>query len=70
MPLYSSRILKHLFTIFVLTDIATFVLITKIDMLCEHVDENLQNTYKSEKVQKAVDIAEQLYNIPVIFLSF
>ncbi|XP_060572986.1 interferon-induced protein 44-like isoform X2 [Ruditapes philippinarum] len=45
-------------------DVATIVLLTKIDVLCECVANDIQNTYMSEKVKQAVDIAKELYSVP------
>ncbi|XP_053387146.1 uncharacterized protein LOC128550966 [Mercenaria mercenaria] len=45
-------------------DIPRIVLLTKIDVICEFVDEDIENTYKSEKVKEAVRVAKELYNVP------
>ncbi|XP_060564091.1 interferon-induced protein 44-like [Ruditapes philippinarum] len=45
-------------------DVPSFVLLTKIDNLCELVEKDIRNTYSSEKVKQAVDIAVELYNVP------
>jgi hypothetical protein len=45
--------------------VPSFVLLTKIDNLCELVEKDIRNTYSSEKMKQAVDIAVELYNVPV-----
>ncbi|XP_053387153.1 interferon-induced protein 44-like [Mercenaria mercenaria] len=45
-------------------DIPRIVLLTKIDVLCEFVDEDIENTYESEKVKDAVHVARELYKVP------
>ncbi|XP_053389877.1 interferon-induced protein 44-like [Mercenaria mercenaria] len=45
-------------------DIPRIVLLTKVDVLCETVAENICNVYESAKVQKAVTVAENLFHVP------
>ncbi|XP_060583564.1 interferon-induced protein 44-like [Ruditapes philippinarum] len=45
-------------------DIATFVVLTKIDVLCQSVATNVTNIYTSEKVKQAVNLAVELYKVP------
>ncbi|XP_053391361.1 interferon-induced protein 44-like [Mercenaria mercenaria] len=45
-------------------DIPRIVLLTKVDVLCEKVADDIQNVYRSSKVQKAVTVAENLFHVP------
>jgi hypothetical protein len=54
------------FVIFSLfTDVARCVLLTKIDVLCESVETDVTNTYKSEKVKQAVQRAAEFFCVQV-----
>ncbi|XP_053391803.1 interferon-induced protein 44-like, partial [Mercenaria mercenaria] len=45
-------------------DIPVIVLLTKIDVLCELVEEDIENTYRSRKVKEAVLLAQELFDVP------
>ncbi|XP_053387451.1 interferon-induced protein 44-like [Mercenaria mercenaria] len=45
-------------------DIPRIVLLTKIDVLCKLVEADIENVYKSPKVEEAVRLAQELYYIP------
>ncbi|XP_053387742.1 interferon-induced protein 44-like [Mercenaria mercenaria] len=58
------RKIKELQTALKAINIPRIVLLTKIDVLCEFVDADIENTYKSEKVKEAVNVAKELYKLP------
>ncbi|XP_053387148.1 interferon-induced protein 44-like [Mercenaria mercenaria] len=58
------RKIKELLTALKAFNIPRIVLLTKIDVLCEFVDADIENTYKSEKVKEAVNVAKELYKLP------
>lgn len=60
----TKQILKDVHAELSSQDVATFVLLTKIDVLCQSVATNVINTYTSEKVKQAVNLAEELYKVP------
>ncbi|XP_053386963.1 uncharacterized protein LOC128550922 [Mercenaria mercenaria] len=45
-------------------DVPRVVLLTKIDQLCEWIDSDITNCYKSVALRKAVNIAEKLFELP------
>ncbi|XP_053386965.1 uncharacterized protein LOC123529667 [Mercenaria mercenaria] len=58
------RKIKKLQTALRAFNIPRIVLLTKIDVLCEFVDADIENTCKSEKVKEAVNVAKELYKLP------
>ena len=46
-------------------DVPLVVLLTKIDLVCSHVNEDLKNTFKSEKISQIVkEVAMKLQQLP------
>lgn len=47
------------------TGIPVFAILTKVDILCDKVKEDVTNTYKSVAVQNAVNKTHEFFGIPV-----